>query len=242
LPFDGATPLDIWQAHAENPPAPPIDIAPGSVSPALNSIILRLLAKQPENRYQTATEFCVALENLTEDGHPRSTPAPIRIGHFSESSGGRAEETSSVFPPEISTEEERRREIEELRASLGLHIEEPASGDDASEQMSALVIDLGPTRAGTGEPKSLHRGETHSLPLRTGGGKVRVARNIEERKHVPPLAAPSARPVAARPVDNSSRVIEATVLTRRPKFGWVRIAIVAILLVAATILAIQFIP
>jgi serine/threonine protein kinase len=80
LPFDGATPVDIWQAQAEQPPKPPIEVAaPGAISIPLNAIILRLLAKQPEHRYQTAAEFCAALENLTENGQIRRTPEPVRL-------------------------------------------------------------------------------------------------------------------------------------------------------------------
>ena len=42
--------------------------------------------------------------------------------------------------PEVAfTDEDRRQEIEELRASLGLHIEEPASdSQEEQQQMSAL--------------------------------------------------------------------------------------------------------
>jgi eukaryotic-like serine/threonine-protein kinase len=45
LPFDGATPLEIWQAHVEMPPAPPIGVCPGAVSVGMNAVILRLLEK-----------------------------------------------------------------------------------------------------------------------------------------------------------------------------------------------------
>ena len=44
LPFDGPTPVDIWQAHAEQAPRPPLDLAPNALSSALNAIILRIPA------------------------------------------------------------------------------------------------------------------------------------------------------------------------------------------------------
>jgi serine/threonine protein kinase len=245
LPFDGATPLDIWQAHAEKPPRPPIDIAPGAVTPTVNAIILRLLAKLPEHRYQTAADFCEALENLTEDGHLKRTPPPVRICDMGEEMASPIEDIPVVLPPEpLSTEEERRKEIEELRASLGLHIEEPAAVSSASEQMSALVINLGPSRGPTAEQKAGQRGGVHSIPLPVGGAKNRVLRPIEERKYVPPLAAPVMRPLLSRAAEGGLRPIEQPSRPVRSSAPWgriVRIAVVVALLVAAAIVAVQLV-
>jgi serine/threonine protein kinase len=241
LPFDGATPLDIWQAHAEKPPRPPIDIAPGAISPTVNAIILRLLAKKPEHRYQTAAEFCAALENLTEDGHPKNTPPPLRNDAAADEITTTIEDLPAVPSHEpISTEEERRKEIEDLRASLGLHIEEPAAVSDSSEQMSALVINLAPS-APAGEVRPTQRGGGHSIPMPAVVVKNRVSRPIEERKYVPPLAAPSVRPVTSRAGGDVAARPEAPARPR-PSVGRIlRIALVAALLLAATIVAIKFI-
>jgi len=235
LPFDGATPLDIWQAHAEKAPRPPIEVAPLAVSPALNAIILRLLAKQPENRIQTAADFCIALENLTGDGHAR-TPEPARLGGPYDELASTVEDLPAVPGFEAaSTEEERRREIEELRANLGLHIEEPAAVGESEAQMSALVINLGPARSAATEQKSAHAPERHSLPLPARGSRLRHStRPIEERTYVPPLTAPVTRgglpqapEVSARPRPRPARIV--------------RIAVVVALLLAATIVAIKFV-
>jgi serine/threonine-protein kinase len=61
LPIDGPTPVDIWQAHVEVVPRPPHQVVPGVVSSELSALIMKLLAKRPERRPQSAAEFCDAL-------------------------------------------------------------------------------------------------------------------------------------------------------------------------------------
>ena len=236
LPFDGATALDIWQAHAEKAPRPPIELAPGVVTPALNALILRLLAKQPEHRIQTAADFCIALEDLSEDGRAKSTPQPFRVGGAYDDISSTIEDLPAIPAFEVvSTEEDRRREIEELRANLGLHIEEPAAVGESDAQMSALVINLGPARVAAIDQKSSHRGESHSLQLPVKGAKHRYSsRPIEERKHVPRLAAPITRGGQPQPADPPAR----------PRAGVgriLRVVLVVALLAAAIVVAIKFV-
>jgi serine/threonine protein kinase len=247
LPFDGPTPVDIWQAHAEKAPKPPIEVAlPGAISPALNAIILRLLAKQPENRYQTAAELCAALENLTESGHVKKTPEPLRLGQGYDELAATIEEMPAVQVSDvISTPEDRRKEIDDLRANLGLHIEEPASAGASQAQMSALVINLGLSHTGPGDARASHKGESHSLPLSAGSMHRYSSRPIEERKYVPPLAAPVGRSGHVRAAEAPPRgrvpTPEVPPTGRRSWSRIVRIALVVLLLVAATIVAIKFI-
>jgi serine/threonine protein kinase len=245
LPFDGPTPVDIWQMHAEKPPKPPIEVAPGKVTAALNAIILRLLAKQPEHRYQSASEFCAALENLTEDGHAKRTPEPMRLGeHYDELASTLEEMPAMPSSDLVSTPEDRRQEIDDLRASLGLHIEEPASSGDSSAQMSALVINLGPSRgAMPNEHRPAQVGDSHSMPLPPAALKNRYSsRVIEERKYVPPLAAPTARtsvPRGAEAPGHGRGVAGDGSGERRARSGTVvRVAIGVAILVAAVVAAI----
>ncbi len=53
LPFTGSDPLEWIHAHLARAPVPPERIVTG-VPPALSAIILKLLSKNPEDRYQTA--------------------------------------------------------------------------------------------------------------------------------------------------------------------------------------------
>jgi len=249
LPFDGATPLDIWQAHAEKPPRPPIELAPaGAISPALNAIILRLLAKSPENRYQTAGDVCRVLEGLSESGHPRHTPEPVRTGDSGEDLAATAEELPAMPTTEvvISTPEERRRELDDLRANLGLRIDEPAAAGEDQGQMSALVINLGPAQAAAGDAKAAaHKPEAHSLAMPAAIARIRLSsRPIEERTYVRPLAAPNPRPVQPRPAEVAPHATSVDKRPERPRRSVgriLRIALVVALLAAATVVAIVFV-
>jgi hypothetical protein len=146
--------------------------------------------------------------------------------------------TPGVQLPEVAfTEEDRRKEIEELRASLGLHIEEPAADSQEGEQMSALVIDLGPSRASPKVREGTPGPRGHALPLVPAGPRVRrPSRPIEERKHVPPLAAPLSR------VGGQARTTTEPP-PPAPLRVWriVRGVLVLAILVAATIAAVRFI-
>lgn len=257
LPFDGPTPVDIWQAHAEQVPRAPIDLAPSALSPSLNAIILRLLAKKAEHRIQTAADFSAALENLGDDGEPKVVPgahspsesnrhrtSPLAAVHASHKPANYDELATTmqdlpvVQLPEVAfSEEDRRQEIEDLRARLGLHIEEPASDSKEEEQMSALVIDLGTAHAPAADCKGPTRTHERSLPLlRAGPTARRSVRPVEERKYVPRLAAPSAR--GSHPARTTTEV---GMRTSTRVWHTVRRVMVVLLLIAATVVAVKFI-
>jgi eukaryotic-like serine/threonine-protein kinase len=63
LPFDGDTPLQILRKHVHDSPRAPSEIIP-SISPRLEALILKALAKQPADRHQTAGELERALRSL----------------------------------------------------------------------------------------------------------------------------------------------------------------------------------
>jgi hypothetical protein len=140
--------------------------------------------------------------------------------------------------PEVAfTDEDRRQEIEELRASLGLRIEEPASDSQEEQQMSALVINLDSSHSSTSHADTQPRSERHSLPLSSAGPKLRrSSRPVEERQYVPPLAAPSSR-------GSGQAKTPTEVPVRRVAFfsKIVRAAIVLALLIAATVVAVKFV-
>ncbi len=71
LPFEGDDWYAVAKHHIETAPAPPRTFAP-ELSPEFEAVILRLLAKQPEQRYQSATQLLDALGALPE--------APARSG------------------------------------------------------------------------------------------------------------------------------------------------------------------
>jgi serine/threonine protein kinase len=68
-PFEGDTSFTVMKAHIESTPVPPIEIVP-SLSPVLNEIILMAMAKDPEQRYQSAEEFLHVLQKLGSAAQP----------------------------------------------------------------------------------------------------------------------------------------------------------------------------
>ncbi len=61
-PFEGNTP-QVLHAHVYEPPLPPSSLA--EVSPAMEAIILRALAKDPADRFQTGADMAAALASLS---------------------------------------------------------------------------------------------------------------------------------------------------------------------------------
>ncbi len=67
VPFDGGNePLAVLLQHVSDPVPPPVIVAPG-VPDAVVPWILRLLEKQPSDRFQTATEAWDAFEDIVLD-------------------------------------------------------------------------------------------------------------------------------------------------------------------------------
>ncbi|HXX13896.1 MAG TPA: protein kinase [Candidatus Eremiobacteraceae bacterium] len=74
-PFPGRTTFELCSAILKEAPRP----LPMHVPPGLRAIILRCLAKQPEQRYQRASEVHAALEALHSNGGAVAVAAAARI-------------------------------------------------------------------------------------------------------------------------------------------------------------------
>ena len=61
VPFTGATPVAIAYRHVRENPMPPRQLNP-DVPPALEAVVMKAMAKDPDERYQTAPEFRADLE------------------------------------------------------------------------------------------------------------------------------------------------------------------------------------
>jgi beta-lactam-binding protein with PASTA domain/tRNA A-37 threonylcarbamoyl transferase component Bud32 len=70
VPFNGDSAIEIAMKHVNELPKPPSQLRP-EVPPELDKVVLRALAKEPEDRYQTAEEFIEDLERV-ESGLPVS--------------------------------------------------------------------------------------------------------------------------------------------------------------------------
>jgi eukaryotic-like serine/threonine-protein kinase len=65
VPFEGDSVVAIALRHLSEPPRPPSSLVP-TISPNLDAIVMRALAKSPEQRFADADEFLAALEDERE--------------------------------------------------------------------------------------------------------------------------------------------------------------------------------
>ena len=73
VPFDGESAVTIALKHVSEVPTPPCEINP-AISPQLQAVIMRALAKDPGQRFATADEFMEALEQARAGTMPAAAP------------------------------------------------------------------------------------------------------------------------------------------------------------------------
>jgi serine/threonine protein kinase len=79
VPFSSTSEFAIMQGHVSAPPLPPREIAPG-IPPDVEQVLLRALAKAPEQRFQTAEDFRAALLGQAPDMAFATQPlAPLPV-------------------------------------------------------------------------------------------------------------------------------------------------------------------
>jgi serine/threonine-protein kinase len=100
LPFTGESPVTVALKHISDP-APPLDPSAG-VSPALSSIVSKLLQKQPENRFGSASEVASALREA------RERPSFAAYSLVDDAPGLRAGALGAQPPPRTSRRPDRR--------------------------------------------------------------------------------------------------------------------------------------
>jgi len=66
--FEAKTALELCIQHVTQEPTPPSQVAGVAIAPALEAILLRCLAKQPEERYPSSAALAEALEALAPAG------------------------------------------------------------------------------------------------------------------------------------------------------------------------------
>ncbi|MEV7186496.1 protein kinase [Kitasatospora sp. NPDC093102] len=67
-PFTGDTPLSVVYQHVQDPPVPPSQ-ANGRVPAGLDPLVLRSLAKNPDDRFQDADEFRAHVQHALREMH-----------------------------------------------------------------------------------------------------------------------------------------------------------------------------
>jgi serine/threonine-protein kinase len=100
-PFPEGSPVEKLLKHISDPP-PPVQAIRREVPNSLAQLIVRLLAKRPENRLPTARDLARALEPFcTYTGEPPADPNPELLVPGAESvpSADTVSETTQVSPP-----------------------------------------------------------------------------------------------------------------------------------------------
>ena len=124
LPFSGDDPLTVVSQHVHAPVVPPRVICP-SLPVALESIILKLLAKDPSQRYATAADTRTALlTSLTSDGGTTTDESPSSVAILDALARGRLVGRSA----ELAEARELWRRTREGRGHAVLLSGEPGAG------------------------------------------------------------------------------------------------------------------
>jgi hypothetical protein len=76
LVFEGANAMQTVLLHVQQEPVRPSELTGNPISPALERVILSCLAKQPEDRPQSASELAALLAAVPESGEESGRPAP----------------------------------------------------------------------------------------------------------------------------------------------------------------------
>ena len=76
-PYEGDTVMQRLIAHREQTPQPLSDILPGGVTAALDAVVQKMLAKDPDARYQTMDELLEDLQAVAAGREPAATPMPM---------------------------------------------------------------------------------------------------------------------------------------------------------------------
>ncbi|MCC7491111.1 MAG: Stk1 family PASTA domain-containing Ser/Thr kinase [Fimbriimonadaceae bacterium] len=154
-PFRGETPVALAVQHLGTPPPPPSSLLP-SVSPALEQVVLRCLAKRPEERYRSAEDLRLALQDaLTAPGAALERSAVLAATErralvpSGGPAGGEEDPEPYLRPPVPWTEHPALRPVLALVVMLAVGVGiwmavlPPGGEPPASSEVSPVTIEPG---------------------------------------------------------------------------------------------------
>ncbi len=97
-PFVGDSPVSVAYQHVRETAPKPSDFAP-DVPPALDQIVARSLAKDPNQRYQTAQEFLADLNAVMSGQVPLGATGTLPVGSAAAGSGAHAVAAAAAANP-----------------------------------------------------------------------------------------------------------------------------------------------
>jgi serine/threonine-protein kinase len=104
-PFTGDSPVAIAYKQVNETPVPPSQLN-ADVAPRLDAVVMKALAKNPANRYQTAGELAADLERVRRGQDPEATPL-LPMGGDATQVIARPQATQ-VMPPPLPEPSSRR--------------------------------------------------------------------------------------------------------------------------------------
>jgi hypothetical protein len=116
LPYDAEHPVGIAMKHVDERPRPPRQVDP-SIPEGMNAVTVRLLAKDPEERYPDATGLLEDLERIQKGLSPTVATMPLMVGtagHGLTSGQPTIPQEARIeapSPPALRRKKERRRRL-----------------------------------------------------------------------------------------------------------------------------------
>jgi serine/threonine protein kinase len=171
LPFDAEDPLDVALKHMSEEPIPPRDLRP-EISPDLEAVILKALAKSPEARYRNGADLADALDRAlgTVPVSPAQAAPGLPAPAVDQAEIGETKAKEPPGPPavpEYETTRPGRQELPPVPAAVALEAEagmpewgaEPPGPPAMDEPGRVLDISVA-------EPPSTTTGRTDALRAR----------------------------------------------------------------------------
>ncbi|MGA2050360.1 MAG: serine/threonine-protein kinase [Terracidiphilus sp.] len=125
LPINGKTNYEILMGHMSQMPVPPHQVAE-HVSIAISDTVMRALAKDPADRFQTAEEFLRALQQASSASDPDAAvtmPLPNPLAPTSRlTPNAQQSPLSSQLPKQTTTSGPLSAPLEEVTRKLALYI------------------------------------------------------------------------------------------------------------------------
>ncbi len=125
VPFNASSEFALMMAQVEAPPTPPSELRP-DLSPEMEEIILRALAKEPENRFQSIKEMTQALIKIGDETEPSDTitrPMPADLLEFALAADEVALDQTDQFRLEYLASGADTLEVDGADSSPGMTVE-----------------------------------------------------------------------------------------------------------------------
>lgn len=129
LPFQSTNPIELVHCHIAQAPVPPNQICP-EIPPVLSAIVLKLMAKNAEDRYQSAVGLKHDLEKCLHQWKATQTIADFELGQ---------QDVSDRFliPQKLYG---RQREVQALLAAFDRIAAKPTDTDSTSARSEILLV------------------------------------------------------------------------------------------------------